>query len=374
MTSDEPGETGPAPLSAWSRAVLDSAMDAIIMIDGQGQVVYWNPAAASMFGRSRAEVAGQDLAELIIPPQLRGRHRRSLDASDLGRPGSILGRRIEVAGQRRDGSVFPVELTITRTDRGETQLFTGYLRDITQRQRMLDELRDSRTRMLEVSDRTRREIERDLHDGAQQQLVGAAMVVAQARENLAADPAAAGALLDQAGAVLVEAISGIREIARGVLPDVLADHGLQPALAELGRRSPIPVQIDTVPGRWPSTVEITLYFLAAEALTNAAKHGARTAQLHVRTEPGPTGQTGNGGSSGDGPGGGLVIVCTIADDGPGSADASRGTGLQGLRDRVSAVGGTLEIDSPAGQGTTITGRILVVQDGTGQRRDQREDR
>lgn len=374
MTNDEPSQAGPAPLSAWSRTVLDSAMDAVIMIDGQGQVVYWNPAAASMFGRSWAEVAGQELAELIIPPQLRSRHRQALDASDLGSPGSILGRRIEVTGQRRDGSGFPVELTITRTDRGETQLFTGYLRDITQRQRMLDELRDSRTRMLEVSDRTRREIERDLHDGAQQQLVGAAMVVARARESLAADPAVAGALLDQARAVLVEAITGIREIARGVLPGGLADHGLQPALAELGRRSPIPVQIDTVPGRWPPTVETTLYFLAAEALTNAAKHGAQTAQLHVHTEPGPTGQMRDGVSSEDGHGGGLVIVCTIVDDGPGGADPSRGTGLQGLRDRVTAVGGTLEIDSPAGQGTTVTGRIQVARDGDGQRQDQREDR
>jgi signal transduction histidine kinase len=320
------------------------------------------------------EVAGQELAELIIPPELRGRHRQALHASGLGRPGSILGRRIEVTGQRSDGSVFPVELTITRTDRGETQLFTGYLRDITQRQQMLDELRDSRTRLVEVSDRTRREIERDLHDGAQQQLVGAAMVVAQARDSLAADPAAAGALLDQAGAVLVEAITGIREIARGVLPGVLAERGLQPALAELGRRSPIPVQIDTVPGRWPSRVEITLYFLAAEALTNAAKHGAQTAQLYVHTEPGATGQMADGGSSGDGHGGGVVIVCTIADDGPGGADPSRGTGLQGLQDRVTAMGGTLEIHSPAGQGTTVTGRIQVAQDGVEQRQDQREDR
>jgi PAS domain S-box-containing protein len=350
MTEDAAKAT---PVSPWSRRVLDAAMDAVIMIDGQGRVVYWNPAAALMFGYRWEEVAWRDMAELIIPARLRDPHRQAFSHSDLGRTGSILGRRIEVTGQRADGSQFPVELTITRTDDGPTALFTGYLRDITDRQRLIAKLRDSRTRLLEVSDTTRREVERDLHDGAQQQLVGVAMVVARARATLAENSTAAAALLDQASDVLVAAITEIRELAQGVLPRVLTDHGLAPALAQLGRRSPIPVHLDTIPDRWAPTVETTLYFIAAESLTNAAKHGARKARLRVHTER----QT-EPGTFHDGPGTD-VVVCTVVDDGPGGADTGRGTGLRGLEDRIAAVGGTLTLASPPGRGTTLIARIPI---------------
>lgn len=328
-------------------------MDAIIVIDDRGRVRYWNRAAALMFGRSWDEVAEQDMASLIIPPQLQDAHRRAFAKSDLGAAGSILGRRMEVTGQRADGSQFPLELTITRTDDDHARLFTGYLRDITERQQLLDELRASRTRLLEISDTTRRQIERDLHDGAQQQLVGAAMVVAQARSSLSAESTVTAALLDQTAEVLVQAITEIRELASGVLPRVLSDHGLAPALAELGRRSPIPIHIEAVPDRWVPTVETTLYFLAAEALTNAAKHGARTVNLQVRAERSTVSHGMTGADA--------VVVCTVGDDGPGGADPSRGSGLRGLADRVAAVGGTFEVVSPAGQGTSLTGRIPVVQ-------------
>ncbi|HYP46988.1 MAG TPA: PAS domain S-box protein [Propionibacteriaceae bacterium] len=328
--------------------MLDSAMDAVIMIDIRGRILYWNPAAADMFGRESADVVGEDMAALIIPPELQGAHRRAFSHSELGTSGRILGRRIEVEGQHADGTRFPVELTITRTDAADAHVFfTGYLRDITERRRLLEDLRESRARMLTVSDRTRRELERDLHDGAQQQLVGAAMIVSQARQSLTSDPAATGALLLKAGEVLVDAIAEVRELAQGVHPRTLTEHGLAPALAELRRRSPIPVELDAAADRWPGVVETTLYFAAAEALTNAAKHGARHARVRVHTAP-ANAALGAGVAN---------VVAEIVDDGPGGADTSQGTGLRGLHDRVAAVGGSLDIDSPPGGGTTLTVRL-----------------
>ena len=328
-------------------------MDAVIMIDIRGRILYWNPAAAAMFGRRSAEVVGEDMAALIIPPELRGAHRRAFSHSELGTSGRILGRRIEVEGQHADGTRFPVELTITRTDAADGHVFTGYLRDITQRRRLLEDLRESRARMLTVSDRTRRELERDLHDGAQQQLVGAAMIVSQARQSLTSDPAATGALLLKAGEVLVDAIAEVRELAQGVHPRTLTEHGLAAALADLRRRSPIPVELDAAADRWPAVVETTLYFVAAEALTNAAKHGARHAWVRVHTAPVDAAL-----------GAGVAkVVAEIVDDGPGGADTSRGTGLRGLQDRVAAVGGSLGINSPPGGGTTLTARLDLSPSG-----------
>jgi PAS domain S-box-containing protein len=354
---DEGGKSVPAVLSAWSRRVLDSAMDAVVVIDDRGRVVYWNPAAVAMFGHTWEQVAGRDMANLIIPPQLRPAHREAFGRSGLGGPRSVLGRRIEVVGQHVDGTLFPVELTITRTDEGGARMFTGYLRDISERRQLLKELHASRTRLLQVSDAVRREIERDLHDGAQQQLVGAAMVVAQARATLPGGPHAAADLLDRAGEVLVAAITELRELARGVLPRVLTDHGLKPALSELGRRSPIPVHIEAVPDRWPSMVELSLYFFAAEGLTNAAKHGAQSVTVQLGLEPVQVGMAVDDSAAA----GMMQAVCSIVDDGPGGADADHGTGLRGLEDRVTAAGGTLRIMSPAGRGTTLVARIPVTE-------------
>jgi signal transduction histidine kinase len=125
----------------------------------------------------------------------------------------------------------------------------------------------------------------------------------------------------------------------------------------LGRRSPVPITIDAISDRWTFTVEATLYFLAAEALTNAAKYGAQNVQLSVRVEP----ETADRMPRGEGSHAGSVVVCTVSDDGPGGADTARGTGLRGLRDRVTAVGGTFELVSPPAGGTVITGRIPVAQ-------------
>lgn len=124
-TGQRPDEAEPSSMSEWSRAVLDAALDAVVMIDRHGRVVYWSPSAAALFGRSWPEVAGRDMAEMIIPPELQEAHRQAFHSSTIDAEGSILGRRIEVVGQRGDGSRFPVELTVTRTDRGTTVCTPG---------------------------------------------------------------------------------------------------------------------------------------------------------------------------------------------------------------------------------------------------------
>src|SRR3954470_11663963 len=189
------------------RGILDAALDCLITIDHRGRVQQFNPAAERTFGYTAEEAVGRELAELIVPPSLRERHRtgfaRYLETGDP----RVLGRRIEITGMRKDGSEFPVELTITRIGVSGPPMFSGSLRDITSRQRGVAELRASRARILEAADTARRRLERDLHDGAQQRLVGLALTLRLAEDALVAgDQEAARRGLDQAGEELTAAI------------------------------------------------------------------------------------------------------------------------------------------------------------------------
>jgi signal transduction histidine kinase len=194
------------------------------------------------------------------------------------------------------------------------------------------ELISSRARIVAAADEARRQIERDLHDGAQQRLVALALRLRTA---------AAGDLPDLAADLLV-VIDELRELSRGIHPAVLSDSGLRPALRALGRRSPLPVEIDVrLDGRLPHPVEIGAYYVVSEVLTNAVKHaGATVVTVDASVEQDR-----------------LVLV--VSDDGSGGADPSRGSGLVGLKDRIEALGGTIEVRSPAGAGTTITCRVPV---------------
>jgi signal transduction histidine kinase len=199
----------------------------------------------------------------------------------------------------------------------------------------------SRARLIDAFEVERRRIERDLHDGAQQHLLALGMTLVAADLELGreidGDPEAARALVrraaDQSRSVLAE----LRELIRGIHPQVLTDLGLPAAVAELADRSTAPVSVALdVPHHLPSTVESTVYFVIAEALTNAAKHaGAR----EVVVAGGLRGKR---------------LVVEIRDDGAGGADPARGTGLTGLADRVDALDGTLTLASPAGGPTTLT--------------------
>jgi signal transduction histidine kinase len=195
-----------------------------------------------------------------------------------------------------------------------------------------------------TADATRRRIERDLHDGAQQRLVSLAL---QLRAAQAAAPPGAGELvqrLDGLAAGLADALKELREIARGLHPAILAERGLGPALKALARRSAVPVRLDArVKGRLPEQAEITAYYVVAEALTNTAKHAhATVADVEVAV------------------GEGVLRVC-VRDDGCGGADVTGGSGLAGLRDRVEALGGRITLHSPPGDGTTLQVQLPVGQ-------------
>ena len=322
------------------RATLQAALDCVVTMDHRGRVVEFNPAAERTFGYSSEAAVGREMAELIVPPDLRERHRRGLARLLAGGAPRVLDRRFEIDAMRRDGTRFPVELTITRIDVPGAPVFTGYLRDITERRWAEAELRASRARIVEAADAARQRIERDLHDGAQQQLVSVAISLRAARARIGEDPAAASELLDEAIADLTQGLAELRELARGIHPAVLIEGGLDPALRGLVRRSPVPARLAAVPAeRLPAPVEVAAYFVVAEALTNVARHApaATLVEIDVARRD-------------------ARLVVEVRDDAEGGADPAGG-GLRGLADRIAALDGSLEVLSPAGGGTTIHAEI-----------------
>jgi PAS domain S-box-containing protein len=324
------------------RATLHAALDSVVTMDHEGRVVELNPAAERTFGHASADVVGRDMADLIVPPELREPHRQGLRRYLADGASQLLDRRIATEALRADGSRFPVELTITRIALPGPALFTGHLRDVSDRMRATAELRASRARIVEGADEARRRIERDLHDGAQQQLVSLALDLRLALRRLdAGDATAARELIVEADGALTTALAELRELARGIHPAVLTDGGLRPALRGLVGRSPVPATVVAVPERrLPASIEAAVYFFVAEGLTNAARH-AGDVQIQVEvTDADALGR----------------LVVEVRDDGDGGADPAGG-GLRGLIDRLAVIGGTLTVISPPGGGTTLRGEI-----------------
>jgi PAS domain S-box-containing protein len=205
-----------------------------------------------------------------------------------------------------------------------------------------EQLATSRARLVSAGDEERRRLERNLHDGAQQRLVSVSVSLRLAQSALASDPKAADELLDSANTELKIALEELRELARGIHPAVLTDRGLGPALASLADRAPVPVELERVPvAPLPRPVEAAVYYVVSEALANVAKYAqASSVRVRVVQEAGRA-------------------VVKVIDDGVGGADPKRGSGLNGLTDRVEALDGCLIIHSPPGEGTTIWAEIPV---------------
>jgi signal transduction histidine kinase len=208
---------------------------------------------------------------------------------------------------------------------------------------LIDELRASRRRLVEAQDAERRKIERNLHDGAQQQLI-ALMIQVGLLEESAGDPAAVRQLAPTVKDGLRAALEDLRDLARGIYPPLLADQGLVPALQAQARKASLPVEIDADGiGRYRQDTEAAVYFCALEALQNIAKYaGASRATVGLSC---------TGGS----------LRFTVTDDGAGfdTASTRHGTGLQGMADRLAALGGALDVRSQPGRGTTLTGQLPV---------------
>jgi signal transduction histidine kinase len=210
----------------------------------------------------------------------------------------------------------------------------------------LVELHESRARVIEAADHARRRIERDLHDGAQQRFVAVAidLRIISARAKRLAPELSDG--LEEIIVELQEALDDLRELARGIHPAALTDLGLSEALHSAASRSRVPVEVLAVADRrLPEQVEVTVYFVVLEALTNASRYADATrATVEVRLIDGG-------------------VVVEVRDDGSGGADPAAGSGLRGLADRVNALDGRLEVVSPEGGGTTVTARIPLPETG-----------
>ena len=198
------------------------------------------------------------------------------------------------------------------------------------------QLMASRARIVAAADETRRRIERDLHDGIQQRLVSLGLELRAAQATVPAQLDELEGALARAAEGLTSVLGELREISHGLHPAILSEGGLEPALRALRRRSAIPVELDLHPKRrLPGRVEVVAYYVVSEALTNAAKH-ARASVVNVELETHDA-----------------ILQLAINDDGIGGADPDQGSGLVGLSDRIEALGGTLQVSSPVGNGTTL---------------------
>jgi signal transduction histidine kinase len=198
------------------------------------------------------------------------------------------------------------------------------------------EMMASRARIVAAADEMRRRIERDLHDGIQQRLVALGLELRVAQAGVPPQLGELEGTLARVADGLASVFEELREISHGIHPAILSEGGLEPALSALRRRSAVPVELDLhVQRRLPEPVEVAAYYVVSEALTNAAKHAHSSVvnvELHTHD---------------------AILQLAIRDDGIGGADPGQGSGLLGLRDRIEALGGTLQVTSPAGKGTTL---------------------
>jgi signal transduction histidine kinase len=204
-------------------------------------------------------------------------------------------------------------------------------------------LTSSRARIVVTADETRRRIERDLHDGAQQRLVSLALQLRAAQASVPPESEDLRRDLDRMATGLINALDELRELARGIHPAALAEGGLALALKTLARRVPVPVELDVhIPDGLPERIEVGVYYVVSEALANAAKH-AQASRVWIEA----TAQDG-------------VLRVLVRDNGRGGAAAARGTGLVGLRDRVEALGGRISFESPPGAGTSVRVELPIA--------------
>jgi signal transduction histidine kinase len=303
---------------------------------------------------SRLPVGGRNVTTLVVRT---GRSAR-VDYAETGASGPIGSSATDVWGLRSSsGAPISVEgrlwgvIVVASTSEAflsadtETRLagFTELVGTALANTEAQSALTASRARIVAAADTARRRIERDLHDGAQQRLVSLSM---QLRGSTQTSPRPSADALATQMDLVAEGITGVidelREIARGIHPAILAEGGLRPALQTLARRSAVPVRLDLdLDRRLPEQVELAVYYVVNEALTNTAKH-ARASAVHVELDMPDT-----------------VVRLVIRDDGIGGADPAEGSGLTGLRDRIEALGGRLEVASPAGNGTTLLIEIPV---------------
>jgi PAS domain S-box-containing protein len=343
-------------------AILHAALDCVVSIDRQGKIIEFNPAAEKTFGYAREEVMGKDVAEIIIPPAVRGAHRRGMQRYLTTGESSLLGKRVQVTAMRRDGSEFPAELTITHVRSRQQSIFCAWLRDITrdkwtqeELRRHANELRAVSRRLVEVQETERRELANALHD-----LIGQKLTALNINLNIVKSQSVATALsqvdarLEDSLKLVDETIESIRDVMAALRPAVLDDYGLSAGLrwyaTQFSERTAVSAKVieQGLGRRLPGSVEKALFRIAQEALANVAKYACVS---EVTLE--------------------LVITAdasrlTIVDDGCGfdplacqQPAKDHGWGLIIMRERAAAVGAELSVQSAPGHGTRV---VVTLKD------------
>jgi PAS domain S-box-containing protein len=332
-------------------AILAKVGQPVWVTDAAGRFHYANPAALAALGF-------EELSDLVGKPAHQTVHYKYPDGSPFPEEDCPLVR-ARKAGEtlqdaedwlvRKDGSIVrityssaPFELpdgvgAVTAfSDVEEQRRAEQAARERDVAQARAEELRVARRRIIEAADAARAQLERDLHDGAQQQFVSAMLQLQLAERRAETDPEAARKLRTQALEQARTGVDELRRLAAGIHPAILADRGLGPAVEALASRLPLPVSVVRTPDvRLPTAVEASVYFFVSEALTNVVKHAdARSATVSIGAVNG-------------------ALTVEVGDDGVGGARAAGGSGLRGLGDRVGALDGTLDVESPPGGGTLL---------------------
>jgi PAS domain S-box-containing protein len=322
----------------FSRAVVRSTPSFLALVDEEGTLLGVNRALEVSAGIPEDSWIGKPFWTLFIVEQDVPRARDDFVGLTHGDPPGV----VEYEHVAPDGRRLVVDWTATVVHDAEGAL--RYLLcglDVTARKQVEEEIRRSRARIVSAGDAERKRLERNLHDGAQQNLVSVSHAVHLAVRALRTDPDQAEQHLERALVELTTAHEELRELARGLHPQILTLQGLDSAVRSLASRAPIAVTVITVDDaqRWPPLVESAAYFVVSEALTNVLKYArATSATIRVaRREE--------------------ALIVEVSDDGCGGAKPSEGSGLGGLRDRVEALDGTFEVDSPPGAGTRIRAEL-----------------
>jgi PAS domain S-box-containing protein len=322
-----------SPVEARHRALLDAIPDLMFRISREGiyrefagDVTRLASPAETLVGGSVYDLVPEDVSQALMAA-----------AAEALETGSLA--RTEYRLRTLDGEERDFEARVVPSADDEV---VAIVRDVTELNRVVEDLRQSRARVVAAGDAASRRIERNLHDGAQQRLVTVSLHLHLIRQRLETSPDAVPALLAAAQDELALALEEIRELVRGLHPGVLRDHGLGAAVKALAARALLPVELVALPDeRLRPAVEAGAYFVVAEALANAAKYSrASVVTVRIAREDG-------------------VLVVEVADDGVGGADPG-GSGLRGLADRVAALEGQLAISSVPGAGTALRAQLPVA--------------
>jgi signal transduction histidine kinase len=301
---------------------------------------------------ARAGVTGTAWVEIWLPALLAGREDSVVRVAPTTHSGQVLGLIVAVRPPGSETFTADDDTMLTELARQvglalhNVELDSALQESLDEVRRQADELQRSRARIVAASDAARRQIERNLHDGAQQHLVALAVNVRLARQLAATDPEASGQILDQLGESLQEAVQELRALAHGIYPPLLVDRGIAEALRSAAGRSALPTEVEAEGlGRYSPEEEAAVYFCCMEALQNAGKHAGDGATATVRVWV-----------DGD------TLSFEVRDTGAGfdaNGKLASGAGFVNMSDRVGAIGGTVSVQSALGQGTTVAGRIPV---------------